>query len=315
MAGVAFQGDRGFVPHDDRRPMVGHYAPVMPVRRPRTPPLSDDEWSAVRRLVERPLFELIPLRDALERAESLPPGAVTTVTASPTHGIESTIELCERLIVGGHPATPHLAAHMVRDRVHLAELLERCAAGGIRDAFVMGGDAKDRGEIHDGLALLRLMDEVGHPFEALGVAGYPEGHPSIPEEILLSSLREKQMYASYLTTQMSFDSTAISSWISRIRGVGVTLPVHLGLPGAVDVRRLLRVATRIGVGGSLRYLGKNRQLLRLLFRRSFTPERLLRSLGPTLADPETDVRALHLFTFNQVAATVTWQERMLAGLR
>ena len=26
-------------------------------------------------LLERPLFELIPLRDALDRAESLPPGA------------------------------------------------------------------------------------------------------------------------------------------------------------------------------------------------------------------------------------------------
>jgi methylenetetrahydrofolate reductase (NADPH) len=95
----------------------------------------------------------------------------------------------------------------------------------------------------------------------------------------------------------------------------VTLPVHLGLPGAVDVRRLLRIAARIGVGGSLRYLGKNRQLLRLLFRRSFTPERLLRSLGPALADPETDVRAIHLFTFNQVEATVAWREQMLAELR
>lgn len=288
---------------------------VMSLRRLRTPALTEDEGAALRRVLERPLFELIPLRDALERAESLPPGAATTVTASPTHGIGSTIELCEGLIARGHPATPHLAARMIHDRVHLAEVLGRCAAAGIRDAFVVGGDAKDGGEIHDGLALLRLMDQLGHPFEEVGVAGYPEGHPSIPEEILFSSLREKQTHASYLTTQMSFDANAISSWIARIRSAGVTLPVHLGLPGAVDVRRLVRVAVRIGVGGSLRYLGKNRQLLRLLFRRSFTPERLLRSLGPTVADPEADVRAIHLFTFNQVAATVAWHERMLAELR
>ena len=288
---------------------------MMISRKLRTPALSEDEAAALRRLVERPRFELIPLRDALQRAESLPPGAVTTVTASPTHGIESTIELCEGLIALGHPATPHLAAHMIRDRVHLAELLARCETAGIRDAFVVGGDAKDRGEIHDGLALLRLMAELGHPFEDLGVAGYPEGHPSIPEETLFSSLREKQTHASYVTTQMSFDADAISSWISRIRSAGVTLPVHLGLPGAVDVRRLVRVAARIGVGGSLRYLGKNRQLLRLLFRRSFTPERLLRSLGPTLAESEADVRALHLVTFNQVASTVAWHGRMLAELR
>jgi methylenetetrahydrofolate reductase (NADPH) len=268
----------------------------------------------LRALLERPLFELIPLRDALERAEALPPGAGATVTASPTHGIESTIEVCEGLIALGHPATPHLAAHMIRDRAHLAELLARCGSAGIRDAFVVGGDAKDRGEIHDGLALLRLMEELGHPFEGVGVAGYPEGHPSIPDDVLLSSLKEKQAHATYLTTQMSFDAEAIATWIVRIRDAGVTLPIHLGLPGVVHIRRLLLVAARIGVGGSVRYLRKNRQLVRLLFGRSFTPERLLRSLGPTLADSEADIRAVHLFTFNQVEETVAWQRRMLADL-
>lgn len=258
------------------------------------------------------MFELIPLRDALGRAESLPPGAVATVTASPSHGIESTIELCEGLIALGHPATPHLAAHMIRNRAHLQELLERCASAGIRDAFVVGGDAKDRGEIHDGLALLRLMEELGHPFEGIGVAGYPEGHPSIPDEVLLSSLKEKQAHATYVTTQMSFDAGAIAGWIARMRDSGVTLPIHLGLPGVVHLRRLLRVAARIGVGGSARYLRKNRQIVRLLFGRSFTPERLLRELGPRLAAPDANVRALHLFTFNHIEATVAWQRRALA---
>ena len=276
--------------------------------------VSNDERGALARLVRRPLFELIPLRDALERAESLPPATPTTVTASPTHGIESTIELCEGLIALGHQATPHLAAHMIRDRAHLQALLGRCASAGIRDAFVVGGDAKDRGEVHDGLALLRLMEELGHPFEAVGVPGYPEGHPSIPDDVLLSSLKEKQEHATYLTTQMSFDADAIGSWIARVRRSGVTLPIHLGLPGAVHIRRLLRVAARIGVGGSVQYLRKNRQIFRLLFGRSFTPERLLDSLTPTLADQDADVRALHLFTFNQVDATVEWQQRMLAEL-
>jgi methylenetetrahydrofolate reductase (NADPH) len=203
---------------------------------------------------------------------------------------------------------------MIRDRGHLQELLARCGSAGIRDAFVVGGDAKDRGEIHDGLSLLRLMEELGHPFEAVGVAGYPEGHPSIPDEVLLSSLQEKQAHASYVTTQMSFDAGAIASWIDRMRDSGVTLPIHLGLPGVVHLRRLLRVATRIGVGGSLRYLRKNRQLVRLLFGRSFRPERLLRALGPTLADPGAGVHALHLFTFNEVAGTVAWQRRLREGL-
>src|ERR671911_355415 len=168
---------------------------ILPRRR-RGSAASGDEREAVARLVRRPLFELIPLRDALERAEALPAGATTTVTASPSHGIEATIELCEGLRARGHEATPHLAAHMVRDRAHVADLLDRCRSAGISSAFVVGGDAKDRGEIHDGLTLIRMMEDLGHPFASIGVPGYPEGHPSIPGDVLTASLRGKQMYAS-----------------------------------------------------------------------------------------------------------------------
>jgi methylenetetrahydrofolate reductase (NADPH) len=285
------------------------------VRRRRGPgPGLDERRGIVADLLRRPLFELIPLRDALDRAESLPAASATTVTASPSHGIESTIALCEGLMARGHEATPHLAAHMFRDRTHLRDVLDRCRGIGLRGAFVVGGDAKDRGEIHDGLALIRSMEELEHPFGSIGIPGYPEGHPSIPDEVLLRSLRDKQPHASYITTQMTFDADAISGWIDRIRAQGVTLPVHVGVPGAVRIRRLFRIAARIGVGGSLRYLRKNRQLIRLLARRTFTPERLLLALGAALTDPAADVTALHLFTFNQVGETAAWRDRFLADL-
>jgi len=282
------------------------------LRRGRVPELDTGERArAVAALLRRPLFELIPLRDAIERAEALPAGAATTVTSSPSHGIEATISLCEALIPGGHDATPHLAAHMFRDRQHLQDVLDRCRQAGMSSAFVIGGDAKDRGELHDGLALLRTMQELGNPFRSVGVAGYPEGHPAIPEERLIEALLAKQEHATHVTTQMTFDGEAISTWIGRIRDAGVTLPVHVGVPGAVKVRRLVRIAARIGVGGSLRYLRKNQQLIQLLFRRTFTADRLLRSLGPTLTDPDSNIAGLHLFTFNQVEETVAWQRRLL----
>jgi methylenetetrahydrofolate reductase (NADPH) len=236
------------------------------------------------------------------------------VTASPSHGIESTIELCEALMARGHQATPHLAAHMFRDRAHVAELIDRCRSARIESAFVVGGDTKDRGEIHDGLALIRVMEELDHPFTSIGVPGYPEGHPSVTNDILVRALREKQGHASYVTTQMSFDAEAIDAWVRGVRAAGVMLPIHLGVPAPAELRRLLRVAARIGVGGSARYLRKNRQLLGLLFRRSYTPDRLLRSLGSTLADAQVNVQALHLFTFNQTEQAVAWQRRMLAEL-
>ena len=283
-------------------------------RRRGNAPTSELEREAILRLVRRPLFELIPLRDALERANALPADAATTVTASPSHGIEATIELCEGLRDRGHDVTPHLAAHMFRDRAHVGDLLDRCRSAGISSAFVVGGDAKARGEIHDGLALIRLMEDLGHPFTSIGVPGYPEGHPSIPDDVLTTSLRDKQAHATYVTTQMSFDPVAISAWIARMRIEGVTLPVHLGVPGAATMRKLTTVGARIGVMSSVRYLRKHRRLLGHVVKRSFGPDALLAALAPTLVDATTDVRAIHLFTFNQVEETVAWQRRMLAEL-
>jgi len=288
----------------------------MDIRRDRPPDSAemDAQRHALVEVLRSPRFELIPLRGAIERAEALPAGSATTVTASPSHGIEATIDLCEALTRLGHHATPHLAAHMFRDRAHLADVLDRSRAIGVRSAFVIGGDAKDRGELHDGVALLRAMAELGNPFTAVGVAGYPEGHPAIPDERLTAALLDKQELATSVTTQMTFDGDAIAAWIRRIRAAGVTLPVIVGITGAVKLRRLASVASRIGVGGSLRYLRKNRQLLHLLLHRTYTADRLLRSLGPSLADPTDDIRGLHVFTFNQVAETVAWHRRLLAEL-
>jgi methylenetetrahydrofolate reductase (NADPH) len=276
--------------------------------------LSDAERSALQRLIGEAKYELIPLKDALTLSEALPPGAAITVTASPSHGIESTLDLCEALAARGHDATPHLAAHMIVDKAHLAELLARARDVGIRRAFVVGGDARDRGVFHDGLSLLRAMDELGHPFVEIGVPSYPEGHPDIGDDVLLEVLREKQRYAHAMTTQMSFNPGAVARWLVRVRSEGITLPLHLGVPGVAELTKLLAISARIGVADSARYLLKNRAMVGHVVKgRSFGPDAFLEGLAPTLADPASGVRALHVFTFNQVARTAEWQRAMLDG--
>jgi methylenetetrahydrofolate reductase (NADPH) len=284
-------------------------------KRRRAPSLTEEERAALKSLVADARYELIPLSSALDHAAALPPGAQVTVTASPSHGIEATFDLAEAVASRGHDVTPHVSAHMIRDRAHLAELLDRARANGIRRVFVVGGDAKDRGELHDGLMLLRAMDELGHPFEEIGVPCYPEGHPDISDDRLLEVLREKQRFATAMTSQMSFNPGAVSGWLARIRTEGVTLPLHLGIPGVAELTKLMRVATRIGVADSARYLKKNTQLLGHLVRGgSFGPDAFLEKLAPTLAHATADVRALHVFTFNQVEQTAAWQRRMLDEL-
>ena len=285
-------------------------------RRPKTANLTDEQAAALHALVAAPKFELIPLSNIAEKVAELPPASVVTVTASPSHGIEATLELAEMLVAYGHTPVPHLSAHMIFDRGHLRDILDRCTDGGLMRTFVVGGDAKDKGEFHDGLALLRAIDETGHPFHEIGVPSYPEGHADIPNDRLLAVLLEKQRYASYMTTQMCFNPGAIVGWIGAMRAAGVTLPVHLGTPGVADLTKLMAISARIGIADSARYLKKNRKMVgSLLTPGKFGPDALLVGMAEALTNPDAAVEALHLFTFNQVEATVAWQERMLADLK
>lgn len=287
----------------------------MALRRSRIARLSAPEREALRRLIEHPKFELIPLSNVDEQAAFLPDGATVTVTASPARGIEATIDLAERMAAAGHPAIPHLSARMVRDRAHLAELLQRLAAAGLTSAFVVGGDPVDAAGFPDGLALLRAIEEIGPRPTQIGIPGYPEGHVDIDALVLGTALRDKAVHANYIATQLSFDPMAIASWIEWLRTSGIALPVHLGTPGVADLTKLLSIATKIGVGGSAKYLSKNRRALgRMVRKGGYSPDGLLEDLAPVLADPNADVRALHLFTFNQVEPTVAWQGQMLQQL-
>jgi methylenetetrahydrofolate reductase (NADPH) len=277
--------------------------------------LTADERRLLASLVARPIYELIPLGNARDHAAALPSGAPVTVTTSVRLGLDATLGLAEWLSSRGHQVAPHVAARLIRDRAHLADVLARMRAAGVRKIFVVGGDGPPVGEIADGLSLLRLLDELGSSFDEIGVPAYPEGHPKIADDVLLRDLREKQRYAHAMTTQMSFNPSAVAIWVARIRGEGITLPIHLGVPGAVELRRLMTIAARIGVADSTRYLLKHRSLLgHLMQRGSFGAEVFFRELAPALTAPEADVRALHVFTMNQVEQTVAWRGRMLEEL-
>jgi methylenetetrahydrofolate reductase (NADPH) len=258
---------------------------------------------------------MIPLKGAAERCQALPPGSTVTVTASPGQGIEATLDLAAALAAAGHAVIPHLSAHMIHDQAHLGDVLTRCRAEGFTRAFVVGGDAKDTGTFHDGIALLRAIVEAGSPFDEIGIPSYPQGHVDISDATLLEALLAKQPMASYAATQMCFNPNAIIDWIARIRAAGVTLPIHLGIPGVAELTKLLTISAKIGVADSARYLKKNRKMIgKLLSPGSFGPDALLEGVAPTLTDPIAGIEALHVFTFNQVEATLEWQQRMLESL-
>lgn len=263
-------------------------------------------------LLAQPRFEIMPLRGGLQQAAELPAGATVTVTASPSRGTAATIELAEKLAAQGFGVVPHLAARQVRDNAELSEVLGRLDRAGIRDLFVVGGDAGEpAGKFADGLSLLRVMAEIGHRLTRIGVPSYPEGHHAIDDNTLWSALRAKQRYAGYTVTQLCFDADVVCSFAAAARHHGITLPIVAGVPGVVDAGTLLRVSVRIGIGDSVRFVRGHRfpavrSAGNLLRPGGYRPGALVRKLGMHVRDGRCDLAGLHIYTFNQVGPTVRW---------
>jgi methylenetetrahydrofolate reductase (NADPH) len=282
----------------------------------RGPARGADATAALRRVLADPTFELIPLKNVREQAAALPRGATVSVTASPGKGIEATVELTIELEQAGLRAIPHLSARMIRDRAHLAELLTRLQDAGIDRAFVVGGDAEQPGEFLDALTLLRAMADLGRLPSEVGIGCYPQGHPSIPDDALAQALSDKAPFAQYMATQLCFDPRAIESFIAARRAEGIALPVKLGIAGVAEIPKLMSISARIGVKDASKFVLKNARFVGALLRSGgvYRPTKLVEQLAPLMADPAAAVLGLHVYTFNNVPATLAWRDELRTSL-
>jgi methylenetetrahydrofolate reductase (NADPH) len=272
--------------------------------------------SRLARFLHSARFEVIPTTGAADQVRNaLPRSAPVTVTCSTTHGIDRTLDVAEHLSVAGFVVVPHLAARMVSGRNHLEQILERLETANIHEAFVVGGDATvPAGDFREAADLLDALRSIPHSLDRIGVAGYPEGHPLVPEAALLEALRRKQPDAHYVVTQLCFDSDALTHWIRSMRDAGITLPVVVGMPGRVARRKLAEVSLQVGVGTSLRYLARHRRQVAALARSPvYDPTALAVAIAAHLDEPDLLLRGAHLFTFNQVGATESWVRDLRVG--
>jgi methylenetetrahydrofolate reductase (NADPH) len=253
-------------------------------------------------------FEVLPLGRSEEEAAELGEPVRLTVTCSPRHGPDQSVEVAQRLGALGHAVTVHVAARMVRDRDHLDSLLAGMQEADVQDVLLIGGDASPpHGEYSSAAELLPVIAEHPRRPAEIGIAGYPEGHPLIDPDMLAEVLERKSRLATYITTQLCFDPETLLDWVTRTREQGVSLPLLVGTPGVVDRRRLLEVSMRIGVGPSLSFVRKQRGLRRLLGSATKTADRLYDALAPCLGDRELNIAGLHFYTFNQLVDTWAWE--------
>jgi methylenetetrahydrofolate reductase (NADPH) len=253
-------------------------------------------------------YEIIPVDGVEDLVIAHVPREVTvTVTASPSRGLAATLAVTEHLVAEGYKVVPHLSARLVRDGVHLDELVARLSELGVHEAFVPAGDAPEPGEFPDAASLLRALR--GRHLTELGITGYPESHHFISDETTISAMFEKAPMATYIVSQICFDAATIAWWVGAVRERGTVLPIWIGVPGVVHHAKLLRISMKIGLGESARFLRAHRAWLRRLITRAFSPEPLMRGLQPLFVDPGSNLAGLHVFTFNELERTERWRRQ------
>ena len=195
---------------------------------------------------------------------------------------------------------------LVESQENLRGILKRVKSFGIRELFIVGGDTQTpAGPFANSFELVRTVRDIDADIR-LGITAYPDGHPSISNELLLEDLTCKAPYAQFMSTQLCFDANKISQWLGQVRGQGITLPVQIGIAGVVDIIKLTQIATRIGVGDSVRYLSKH----------AGTVFKLLGGYKPDeiLTNESSNIAGFHIYTFNQLEKTERWRKDTLQKL-
>lgn len=262
-------------------------------------------------------YEILPFKSAEEKVLThLPKDVALTVTTTEAKGLGPTVDLATRLSRAGYRASPHLAARLVRDQAHLDDLVAQLREAGIDGVFVIGGDAEQpAGDFVDALGVLEALDAMGRPFSSVGIGAYPEGHGKIADEQIIQGLRAKAPYCTHAITQLCFDAATTQRWARAAYGRGGRVPIRVGIPGAINRQKLVRISAGLGLGQSARFLTKQQSMLwRFFLPGGYSPNKLVQRLAPSFAETDNALAGFHLFTFNEIEGTEQWRQRWLARL-
>ncbi|MBX9842450.1 MAG: methylenetetrahydrofolate reductase [Xanthobacteraceae bacterium] len=251
---------------------------------------------------------------------ALPPRAKVHLAAVAARPYSETIEAAVRLRAQGLEPVPHLAARDVESRAALEDMLTRLARwAGVRRMLVVGGDAHHaKGPFGSALELIEsgLLQRAG--IREIAVAGYPEGHPRLSQDVLDRTLAAKIEAAGQtglsasIVTQLCFDTGALLAWVKRLRALGIENPVRIGMAGPADLSSLVRLSRRCGVGATAQSLTRHAGLTKHLLAAG-TPDRIIRPLAEAASQGTLGRTAAHFFAAADAAATARWAAVAASG--
>jgi methylenetetrahydrofolate reductase (NADPH) len=260
-------------------------------------------------------------QDAAAIAALLPAGTPVYVNHLPRHSLADSLASLAAVRAAGLEPVPHIAARRIRSRGELEEFLRRAVLeAGVQKALVLGGDEPAAlGPYGDGADLIRtgLLEDCG--LREIGLPGYPEGHPRIPQMALEQAFAEKLGLAAghglgtYVVTQFCFAPARILEYCAALSRSAPGVPVYVGLAGPTSPGSLLRFAQRCGVSASLRALQAQGMNAVRLVTRTDPGEQLAALAHYCAAHAACNVVGVHLFSFGGVTATATWMNRYIAS--
>ena len=243
------------------------------------------------------------------------------VAHTPKATPDDIVRVALRIQALGLTASPHIIARRVVDPQRLRERLHALVAGGVEQALLVAGDlATPSGPFTSTLDLLDsgVLRDVG--IKRLGVAGHPEGHPAVADEILWQALERKQAYGRasglkmHIATQFGFDARSLANFEAGLAERQISLPIHAGVAGPTPFTKLLKYAARCGVGASLRAVaGNSLSLGRLPHLVTRSDEMLLGVYRAKQANPDSRIFAPHFFAFGGVLETARWLRAVIDG--
>jgi methylenetetrahydrofolate reductase (NADPH) len=250
--------------------------------------------------------------------DKLPQGTCVYVALIDPADLALQIEAVAAIRAAGLEPVPHVPARFVRDKSDLDHRLAHLAERGqVRQALVLGGGAPQPLGIYD--AAIQLL-ETGlfetYGIRKIGLAGHPEGNLDIikakGETALVEALKVKQAYLAtheiegYIATQFLFEAGPVAYWAKSLRDVGITLPIHVGVPGPATIKTLVKYAAMCGVGNSARFIRKQALNVTKLLTVS-SPDVFVENLTKLhFEKPELGIAGPHLYPFGGFDKLLDW---------
>lgn len=253
-------------------------------------------------------------------AHLLPDHTQVFLNMMPKDRIEDRIRICRQIRSFGMSPVPHIAARLVARKREVRKMLDTyLQEGRVAGFLVVAGDYnRPSGEIEDTLSLLRAIGPGQTGIRRIGVAGYPEGHPRIADDILDKALHEKIAVLQaldiepFVVTQFSFDADAIIRWCEQFHARYPAIRIQVGVPGPAKLTALIRFAQRCGVRSSMKKLRGLPVSSSLKLLQRIPPVTQAVAVGRYRKEHRENT-AMHFFTFGGMEASLEWVRGEIAG--